>query len=95
MLVHERVRGVPDREDGERRREHAAPSEAVDEDAEHRAGDDADDGVRRDDEPDRPEPDVAYVVEVDEEEREDDAVPERVDEAADLQGRDRARQRWE
>ena len=67
-----------------------ASAEAVDERAGDRAGDEADERVRRDDQPDDPEPDPAHVVQVDEEERQSDAVPERVDEPADLERRDRA-----
>ena len=83
---------VPDREDRERSREQPSSAEAVDERAGDRAGDDADDRVRRDDEPGDAEPDAADVVQVDEEERERDAVPERVDEPAELKRRDGA---WE
>ena len=51
------------------------------------------DGVRREDEPGDAEPDAADVVQVDEHERDDHAVPERVHEPADLERRDRARKR--
>ena len=48
-------------------------------------GDQADRAVRREHEPDDAEPDAADVVQVDEQEREDDPVPERVREAAELE----------
>ena len=65
-------------------------AEAVDLRPEDRARDDADEGVRREDEARDREPDAADVVQVDEEERHDDAVSERVQEPADLEGRHRA-----
>jgi hypothetical protein len=78
--VDEGIGRVADSQHGEGRREHAPSSEAVHEGTEHGAGTDADEGVRRDDQPRRPQPDPAHVVEVDEEEGKDDAVPEGVDE---------------
>ena len=85
--------GIADREDAERDPEQPAATQAVDEDAEDRAGDDADERVRADDQADDAEADPAHVVQVDEQERQRDAVPERVDEPADLERRDGSGQR--
>ncbi len=92
-LVDERIQGIAHREDAERDPEQPPPAQAVDQDAEDRAGDDADERVRADDQADDAEADPADVVQVDEQERQRDAVPERVDEPADLEGRDGAGQR--
>jgi hypothetical protein len=90
--LDERVRGVAHGQDRERHREHRLPSVAVDQRPEDGPCDDRDDRVRSEDQPGHRETDPAHVVQVDEEERDDDAVPERVQEAADLQRRHRTRE---
>ena len=74
-----------EREEAERDRQHPLAADAVDERARDRSRDEADAGVRREDQPGDAEPDPALVVQVDEQERDDEAVPERVHQPADLQ----------
>ena len=90
--VHERKQADPERLHDQPAGEHAAGAEPVDQ----RAGEDARRELgrcrHRDDEPRQPEPESAHVVEVDDEERQDDAVPEGVHHAAELEQPDVARQ---
>ena len=60
--VDEGVARIADREDHQRERQHPLSTEAVDLGSEDRAGDDAHDRVRRDDQPCHPELDPANVV---------------------------------
>ena len=84
-MVHRRVPDEADREQDERGREHAPAAEPVDERAGDRAGDERDGGVRREHEAGDRQRDAAHVVEVDQRERQHDAVAERVAEAAELE----------
>ena len=90
--LDEGVGGEPDREEPERGVEHPLASDAVDQRARDRAGHEADTGVRREDEPGDAEADPALVVQVDEQEREHEPVPERVHQPAHLKQLHRPRQ---
>ena len=76
----------------EARRERGAGPDAVDDRTRRDAGDELRRRRDRDSEPGGSQPEAADVVEVDDEERQHDAVPERVDDAADLEEPDVARQ---
>ena len=67
--VDEHVARVADREEDEGGGEDALAADAIDERAGHRPGADADERVRREDEPCGAEPDALHVVQVDEDER--------------------------
>ena len=84
--LDERVAGDPDREEDERDREHPLAADSIDQGAGDRPRDEADGRVRAEDEPGGAEADPALVVQVDEREREDQTVPDRVQEPADLEG---------
>ena len=84
--LDEGVAGDPDREEEERDREHPLGADSIDQGAGDRPRDEADGRVRAEDEPGGAELDPALVVQVDEREREDQTVPDRVQEPAELQG---------
>ena len=78
----------------QRRCEHGPRSHAIREGTADEARAQRCRGVRRDDQPGEPERDAAHVVQVDDQERPDDAVPEHIREAPGLEDPDVARQVW-
>ena len=84
-LAHEREQPEAKCLDDEAGAEHALRSEAVDHGPHRDACDQLRAGRDRDRDPGRRDPEPADVGQVDREEREDDAVPERVRDAADLE----------
>ena len=84
-LAHEREQPEPEGLDDEAAAEHAFRSEAVDHGAHRDAGDQLRCRRDRDRDPGGRDPEPADVGQVDREEREHDAVPERVRDAADLE----------
>src|SRR6185295_3490015 len=92
--VDERERPVADGEDHERPREDASATVTVDERSRDGTGNDAHESVRPDHEPRRTQSDAPDVVEVDQEERDQHAVPEGADEPAYLQRLDGAGEPW-
>ncbi len=91
-LAHEREQPEPECLDHEAGAEHALRSEAVDHRAHRDAGGQLSRSRDRDRDPRRGDPEPADVGQVDREEREHDAVPERVRDAADLEQPDVARE---
>ena len=91
-VVDHRVAGEADGERAERHEQRGARPEVVGERAGDRRDDDADERGRADDEAREAERDAAHLVQVDEQERRDQAVAERVQHAADLQRLDGARE---
>jgi hypothetical protein len=89
-LADKREEAVADGEQRERGDEGPTRAGAVDDRSDQHAGDEAGGTDRRDDEPGDAEPDAAYVVQVDDEERVRDARAERVDEKAELERPDDA-----
>ena len=87
-VMHEREQSDRDRHDAERGGEDAARADAIRQRPCGEAREEPTDGVRRGDEPCDPERDSAHVVQVDDEKREHDPVPEGVDEPADLENPD-------
>ena len=92
-LVDERIARVPGRHEQQCHRQHAASAEAVDQRAADRTGDQPDRRVRAHDEAGHAEADPAHVVQIDEQERVREPVPEGVHERAQLQDLHVARQR--
>ena len=88
---HERER---DRHHDERAGEHALRPDPVGERAGEEAARERRRGLRRRGEPGEPERDPAHVVQIDDQERQDDAVAERVQQPAGLQHVDVPRQAW-
>ena len=89
--MDERVPGVADREEHERRAEGQLAANPVDRDPRDGSGDEADGSGRPEHEAGEAERDPTDVVQVDEGERQDDAVAERVGEPTELQRLDGAR----
>ena len=83
--LDERVGAEADGEEAERDRQHQPAADPVDEGAGDRAGDEAHAGVGGEYEPGHAEPDPLLVVQVDEQERQHEPVPERVHQAPDLE----------
>jgi hypothetical protein len=90
-LVHKREVADAQRHRHQRPGERQPSADAVGEPAGDRAGEQAEDPVRRERETGDPERETADVVEIDDDERKRDPVPERVDEPARLQRPDGAR----
>jgi hypothetical protein len=86
--VDQRVASVPDRQEDERGGEGSAPADAVDDDADRRPGEQAGGAGRRQHEPGRPQREAAHVVQVDDKEREREAVADRVREPAEAEDPD-------
>ena len=91
-LPHERQQAEADRLQDEAAAERQPRADAVDQRARRRSRRRAAPPTRRRRQAGRAEPEAAHVVQVDDEEREDDPVPERVDHAADLEQPDVARE---
>ena len=84
-LGHEREQPEAECLDDEAGTEHALRAEPVDHGPDRDARGELRSGRDRDRDPGGRDPEAADVVQVDREEREDDAVPERVRDAADLE----------
>ena len=84
-MPHERQEAEADRLQDEPDGERGAGTEAVDDRPGADPGGELCGGGDGDREPGRPQPEPTHVVQVDDEERQHDAVPERVDDAAGLE----------